>query len=55
MGKEAFLKLQGMESLVTLNDDEWKNNRSILSAVFTGGKLKSVSETFSYFKLLFLI
>ncbi len=55
MGKDAFFKIQGMENLFTLNDDEWKNNRSILSAVFTGGKLKSVSETFSYFKLFFLI
>jgi hypothetical protein len=46
-----FLKIiegifnEPFSSFITmLKDDEWKNVRSIISATFTSGKLKSVSS-----------
>lgn len=39
---ESFAIEPGDKFLTNLKDDEWKNVRSILTATFTSGKLKSV-------------
>jgi hypothetical protein len=48
---ECFMIEPSDKFLTVLKDDEWKNARSILTATFTSGKLKSVIRVFLRVKI----